>query len=144
MGPSQPPLDAYRRAVYRVDAPAGSFDLRIGERSERLDALLVEHGVRVWGLVTAVNPGSVRRTDEDNRARTARLCARIEELGRRWLPTRGLDPDGAWPDEPGFLVLGADARETVALGRAFEQAAVVVGGAGGPAELRVVAPGEAP
>ncbi|HSM15162.1 MAG TPA: DUF3293 domain-containing protein [Thermoanaerobaculia bacterium] len=139
MSSAGPPLDAYRRAIYRVDAPEGSFDLAIGQRSDRLEALLAARGAGCWGFLTAVHPGSVRLPEEQNRERTARLRARIEASGREWLPGRGLDPDGEWPEEPSFLVLGADEEEIAALGLELGQAAVVVGLAAEPARLRVLA-----
>lgn len=143
---SAPPFDAYRRAIYRVDAPAGPIDLRIGRRSAALDALLAERGARRWGFLTAVNPGSVRLPAADNEERTARLGARLEELGWKRLTGSGLDPLERWPAEPSFLVLDVDADAVAALAREFGQAAIVVGEAGTAARLLEVGaePAQAP
>ncbi len=91
---------AYRRAIYRVERPEGAIDLRVGRRSARLESWLRGLRVRRWGFVTAVNPGSRRLSDAENELRLGRLEGRLLALGHRLVPGVGLDPDGAWPDEP--------------------------------------------
>lgn len=139
----------YRRAIYRVSAgragragrigrgqsPEEAIDLRIGRRSAALDALLARHRATTWAFLTAVNPGSKRLDDDENRRRTRRLTA---ALARRGWPRRrgtGIDPAGRWPPEPSFLVLDADPDALVALASRYGQAAFVAGEVGRPARL---------
>ena len=131
---------AYRRAIYRVERPEGAIDLRVGRRSARLESWL--HGLRVrrWGFVTAVNPGSRRLSDAENELRLGRLEGRLLALGHRLVPGVGLDPDGAWPDEPSFLVLEAGEAVLSEVAGEFGQAAFVAGETGRPARLVWVAP----
>jgi hypothetical protein len=59
----------------------------------------------------------------------------VRRRGLAHHPAIGVGDDGSWPAEQSLLVLGIDKAEAVALGRAFEQFAVVVGRRGGPARL---------
>lgn len=125
---------AYRAAIYRI-ATDPPIELAIGRSSAALAALLRWAGVNEAAIVTAHNPGSARQSAADNRAADAALR---EGLGKRGYATRdtvAIDPDGAWPDEPGCLVLGMSAEDARVLGRAFGQNAVVAIDAGGRAQL---------
>jgi len=127
---------AYHRAIYRVRIGARAIDLRVGEASPALDAELDARGVRCWAWLTAVNPGSCRLPDADNRRRLATLDAELAARGRVALRGEALDPAGAWPAEPSRLVLGAGAREARLLATRWEQNAWLVGARGRPPELR--------
>jgi Protein of unknown function (DUF3293) len=135
---------AYRRAIYRVERPEGAIDLRIGRRSARLERWLRGMAVGRWGFVTAVNPGSRRLPDLENERRLGRLGERLRALGHRLVPGVGLDPDGAWPDEPSFLVLEAEEAALSEVAGEFGQAAFVAGETDGPARLVWVAPCDRP
>lgn len=56
------------------------------------------------------------------------------------LPAAGLDPDGQWPPEPGYLVMDMEDRDVATFGRKYRQNAVVRVGADGIARLVVIAP----
>ena len=47
----------------------------------------------------------------------------------------GSDPEGEWPHEPSFLVVGISRAEAEALGRRFGQLAIVYARKGEPPEL---------
>lgn len=126
---------SYRRALYRVETGTGPVDLRVGEPAPELDRWLAAHGAVRWGFVTAVNPGSEPLPAPENAARMARLEARLRRDGRDFRPGLGLDPDGRWPPEPSFLVLGATEPELAALAAEFEQAAFLAGERGGAPRL---------
>jgi hypothetical protein len=125
----------YRRARYRVELAGGAIELGIGERSPALDRHLEAVGASSWAVVTACNPGSVPLDEEENRRRTAELARRLSDAGWSTRPAAGLDPDGRWPDEPGFLVEDAPGGALRALAGELGQAAIVAGRRGGPAEL---------
>ena len=136
---------AYREARYRVDAPAGSFELRIGAPAPELERLLVAVGCERWAYLTAVNPASIRLEDEENRRRLARLDAEIARRGWPVHPGAAVDPRGTWPDEPSRLVLGVDESAARELARRFGQNAFVAGERGDVPRLCWVDPGpEAP
>jgi hypothetical protein len=72
----------------------------------------------------------------------ARLEARLRESGRELETGEGIDPEGRWPAEPSFLVVGATAAEGVEIAAAFGQAACLAGELGSPPRLVFVADGE--
>jgi hypothetical protein len=126
---------AYRATSYFVDGPSGRFAVRIGAVSLEADALAAAHGASAWAYVTAYNPGSVPATRERNLTRQRDLEQTVTEAGYRFCRGEGTADNGAWEAEPSLLVLGVGEDEAAALGRRFEQAAVVVGERGGTARL---------
>jgi hypothetical protein len=131
---------AYEATAYRVHgSPVGAFTIRCGEASPPLDALLAAAGTDTWAFVTAANPGSQRLDDADNRRRHAALVEEVRRRGLVFHAGAGVGDDGAWPAEESVLVTGLDEAAALALGRAFDQLAVVVGERGGPARLAWIA-----
>jgi hypothetical protein len=126
---------AFLATTYRADLPEGPLDIRIHQRHDRLDALLEDRGQEGWAFLTAWNPGSKDLPRAENEARNADLRRRLQERGLPHYPGRGIPEAGPWTPEESFLVLGLGQEEAVALGRDFEQLAIVVGRRGGQAEL---------
>lgn len=143
---SQPLLQAaYEATSYLVDeSPVGPFAIRCGSVSGPLERLLSAAGEEVWGFVHAGNPGSRPLAGHENLRRQESLVARVEGLGLRGYPGRGVGDDGRWPAEAGLLVPGLTEAGAVALGREFGQLAVVVGTRGRPARLAWVEAEAAP
>lgn len=108
----------------------------MGEPCARLDALLAAHGEHCWAYVTACNPRSQSLPDADNAARHADLLAQVQAAGHVFYPGRGMPDSGDWKPEESLLILGLDQDAALRLGARFGQNAVVVGSAGGRAELR--------
>lgn len=127
---------SYRSTTYFVDHPEGAFGIRLGEPCARLDALLAAHGEHCWAYVTACNPRSQSLPDADNAARHADLLAQVQAAGHVFYPGRGMPDSGDWKPEESLLILGLDQDAALRLGARFGQNAVVVGSAGGRAELR--------
>ncbi len=126
---------AYRATSYVVLAPAGSFTIRIDQKSPPLDDLLEQHGTRCWAFVTACNPASRPLTGEENQSRQDVLEHTVREAGYRYVLGSGCDDGGHWPAEPSLLILGIALEDAAALGRRFGQNAIVLGESGGPARL---------
>lgn len=116
---------AYRRARYRLELADGPLELTIGEHSTELSRLLEHHGARAAAFVTACNPGSLGVDAATNQAAQAALLSAAARLGHPTLPGAATDPEGAWPDEEGVLVLGIDAAAATMLARRFGQNALV-------------------
>ena len=128
-------IDAYRGAGYLVREP--NLAIRIGEPNAGLDALLAEAGRAAF--LTAANPGSERRSEEENDRSVAALREALEGAGWRCLEGEGRDPGGAWPAEPSLLVLGIPRTEALELARRFGQNGFVWCGRGAAPELVLVA-----
>jgi hypothetical protein len=97
--------------------------------------MLADFRVSSWVHVTAVNPGSVMLSAEENQRRQRQL----EELASRsaytWFPGEGVGDDSTWPAEASVLILGISRSHAVQLGRQFGQVAIVYGEIGQAAEL---------
>ena len=118
---------AYRATTYRVFAPEGVIDLRIGQASPALAALLREGDVGVWAILSACNPRSIQQNEAANHTSQAQLEVWLSERGYRWLPGANVADAGDWPAEASCFVL--DMPESAALERGVSllQNAVVTG-----------------
>jgi len=91
-------------------------------------------------LITAWNPRSVSQSERINRASQERLERELTEMGFTLLAAFRADPSGAWPGEPGVLVLGLSRHEAERVGRSFGQLAIVWSGETAVPELVVLGP----
>lgn len=120
-GPAASPLaQAYRAAHYRIDTDP-PLVLRIGQAHPALRALAPHGGV----FLTACNPRSRRLRPAANARRLRALRRAVAGLGHAWLPGRGLDPRGLWPDEPSLWIPGLSLDAGLRLARRFGQNALV-------------------
>ena len=127
--------EAYARTIYRVAIDRARFELRVGAAMPPFAAWLAAQGVSRWAWLTSVNPRSRRLDVEENRHRLAALAERLDRAGARYWRGIAVDPGGAWPDEPSFLVLDLSPERVAALAREFAQNAFLAGGEDGRAEL---------
>lgn len=130
-------LNAYLLADYRVLTPV-PMTLRIGLCEPLLSEWLALHAVTQAVLITAHNPRSQRLGEADNAHRQQSLEDWLAQHGWVWSPTVGRDPAGEWPDEPGCLVLGMNAKQGVSLGRQWQQNAIVCCGSDGIPQLQLI------
>ncbi|MTB51490.1 DUF3293 domain-containing protein [Lewinella sp. W8] len=115
--------DAYLRAEYW----AGDFCLKIGHPAPKLDAWLRAHGHSHYAFITPCNPRSQVISDEKNTERLNELRDLLNMFRLDFLPATGRDPQGEWPDEPGFLVFDIPLSVLHDVARGYEQNAVVEG-----------------
>lgn len=118
-------VEAYRRTEYRVADGSYAFVMRVDEPSDSLRTCHFAHGVERSAFVTACNPRSVPTPDQENETAMARLASELEARGYFVLQGRGVDPTGAWPGEPSYLVLGITEADAVEIARRFDQYAIV-------------------
>lgn len=126
---------AYRRAWYRVDDGAGSFELRVDETSRALADLLQRRGCVSAAFITAYNPASRKLSDATNRERAEALVGELERRQLPWLPASAGADDGGWPEEAGVLVPGIARNSAMALAHDFEQHAILWCGSDAVPEL---------
>ena len=117
---------AYRRTAYRIrsDPPLA---LRIDEANPALDRLLSERGVATWAFITAFNPHSQPKSEDENSAADVRLHETLAAAGYATLAADAVSDDARWPVERGWMVLGISRKRACELGREFAQNAVVWG-----------------
>ena len=121
-------IEAYLATDYRIwgDWP---LVLNVGHCSAELAALFKTQKVASAAVVTAWNPYSEARPEEENQTAQARLVSNIEQLVLRHQPGHGADRSGNWPPEPSRLILGIDLTSAGSLGRKYGQNGIVWAGA---------------
>jgi hypothetical protein len=126
----------YRATSYEASTPGAALRIRVGQREPALEELLASNAASCWCFITAWNPRSQRLPRAENDRRNAVLQRELERLGRgSVIPGIGRPDDPGWEPEESWLALGVDRESAIALGRQFEQNAVVWGERGGPARL---------
>jgi hypothetical protein len=138
-------IAAYRAAEYVVLPPSGiePIVLRIGQATPELARLAnvleadrtSSDGPITWAFLTACNPSSTLLPDDENHRRLDRLRAELVALGLSVCDGVGRDVQGLWTAEPGLVVLHLDPSRACAVGRRWEQHAIVAGVVGGTARL---------
>ena len=119
--------EAYQQAIYEVYTDKEIIRLYIGKCNARLDRLLKKHDCQTWTLITAANPYSQPRSELENQQRHQKLIESIKPLKLATYPAVGKDKTGAWTPETSLLILGIDRFSAIALGRVFQQNAIVWG-----------------
>jgi hypothetical protein len=128
-------LEAYRRTSFIIEAPHCEINLRVGEPSQAIDALLESYDATTCAFITAWNPGSVRVEASYNKQQQADLVQIVQSLRLTFLPGRGVGKNTDWPPEESILVIGVDQDEALKIGRTFGQLAIVFKKIHQPTEL---------
>ncbi len=127
---------AYLDADYRWEHAGHWHDLRIGLQAPGLE--LIHPGAVCFGFLSAWNPGSVERPEQENRDADARLRALLVEGGYRFGPAFASAPNRSWR-EPSWIVMDLPDAELDALARRFGQLGSLWWRAGAPVRLRMQA-----
>ena len=127
-------LQAYRETDYRI-LEGRPITLHVNVVCPELVLLHARYQVRCSAFITACNPLGRRTAAAVNAQRQDALLAQL--LRRKLVAIRGIGqhPTNRWPGEPSFLVLGVTRRAARALGRQFEQNAIVWSGLAAVPEL---------
>lgn len=128
-------IEAYRATLFRCGEGRDAFVLRIGVHSAALEDLYTAVGVSTAAYVTAVNPRSETQSADVNAIAHARLGAELAAAGYRLVEGAGEDPEGRWPAEQSYLVLGMALEAAREAGRRYGQNAIVWVGADAVPEL---------
>jgi Protein of unknown function (DUF3293) len=120
-------LQAYRETDYRVlgDLP---LTLHVDAVCPELLLLHARYQVRCSAFITACNPLGRSAAAPVNAQHQQALLAQLSRRKLVAIPGIGEHPTNQWPGEPSFLVPGVARRTAQALGRQFEQNAIVWSG----------------
>ncbi len=131
---------AYQSTDYIVEAPQGSFVLRIGEASRELQALYAQTGHGSALFITAFNPEGALQGDAMNQAAHEELRSRLDAYADLVFDGegQGVGENAGWPAEKSFFALGVDRGVSASLGRQARQDAVVWAGADGVPHLLIL------
>ncbi len=129
-------LAIYKNSDYRVlEAGETVFVMHIDEPCAPLRNLLGRAGVVSSCFISAYNPRSEPRTDEENAQAQAQLVQDVRQMGLRYLEGVGEDPEGGCAGEPCLLVLGISRENAVMLGNRYGQNALLWSDAEGVPQL---------
>jgi hypothetical protein len=117
-------LQAYRETLFIVHT-AEPIVLRVDVANASLLQMYRDTGTDGCAFITAYNPYSQQLSDTANAERQAKLKRDLQRQGWAIRDGIGRHPSALWPGEPSFLVLGISADDAQALGRQYEQNAIV-------------------
>ena len=125
---------AYKQAIYEVYNGEDTIELFIGECCPELDCIIPTECFS-WALITACNPYSQRLSEVENRQRHQKLLEYLSGLQFTSLAGIGKDRNNVWTPEQSLLVFGLNRQGAIAIGRKFQQNAIVYGELHQPVEL---------
>jgi len=116
-------IKAYIAVDFQVNTDP-TFILKIGRYSRELSELYKQYNCKVSSYITAWNPlGKTLSSSENKRLNNALKDSISEKY--KFIEGVGRDPDGKWPGEESFLVLGINREDAMQLGKEFDQNAIV-------------------
>ena len=116
-------IQAYIATDFQVNTDP-TFILKIGDYSAELSEVYRQHNCKVSAYITAWNPLGKTLSNLENKSLNNALKDSISDK-YKFIEGVGLDPDGKWPSEESFLVLGANREDAMQLVRKFKQNAIV-------------------
>ena len=128
-------MDAhYRSTCYRVFINDQIFDLYIGQFNTDFQTYLRASNIDTWAIITAWNPYSKLKTDQENQFAQDQLMASLIDF--TYYQAVGIpDASQRWAPEESLFVLNISKAKAVAIGQQFEQNALVFGQADSAPEL---------
>ena len=127
---------AYEQAIYEVYWQNKTIKFKIGEYCPELDDLLIQCDCYTWALITAFNPYSQCLSARENQQRHQELIKHVQGLQLDLLSAEGRDENGVWTPEQSLVIMGVERVRAIAIGRRFEQNAIVYGEIEQPIELQ--------
>ena len=117
-------IQAYRETEYRVTGEQ-SLVQRIAKHNESLSRLYISNKVDSCAFITACNPYSKSLSAAANADRHNELGLELQRRGLKFFQGEGKHPLGDWPGEASYLILGLSLETAKALGKEYEQNAIV-------------------
>jgi Protein of unknown function (DUF3293) len=117
-------IKAYLETDYCVFAES-EFVLRVGNTNDSLTKLYKRYKTNSGAFITAFNPFSKGIGEEANIARQAELEKELSLRDLAFFKGIGKHPSGEWIAEPSYFVLGLSLEAAKALGKKYDQNAIV-------------------
>ena len=129
-------LEAYKATCYEIIQP--KIAIYIEKENEALQTFLKENEIINWCFITAWNPYSNALSQEENSSLNESL--RLDLKDYKILEAQGKDTIGNWPPEPSFFVANISEDQAIALGKKYQQNAIVYGTINETARLITLVP----
>ena len=119
-------LEAYRRTEFVVKRKDAMLVLKVGVFNAGIKSLFEEMRVTSSAFITAFNPYSINKSDEDNQRRQFQLTAEIAHAGYQQIEGYGQGAgDGHTWSEESILVLNITYEEAMSYAQKYQQHAFV-------------------
>jgi hypothetical protein len=120
---------AYLATDYRLGHSNQDIVLTIDKHSELLATSFTDSGVTCGAFLTAYNPRGTEQSKAANVKAHAELAANLRETGLPVIEGSGNEKGSKWPAERSYFALGMALERAEAIGRHFDQDAIVWVGA---------------
>lgn len=117
---------AYEQTNYKVFHKGKEVVFRVGKKSSELDSLLKELGFTKYVFLTAANPFSTLRPENENKKKNLELESKLVQNKFFYLNGLGESIDGGW-SEDSFCIFGMQLTEAIQLAFEFSQNAFLYG-----------------
>lgn len=116
----------YLETKYTTTEPP-FFEIIIDKFNLELNQYLINHNITYWAFISAENPYSNKLTTKENLHRTQKLKIFLSDNNFTFIEGLGIPQNQRWIAERSYLVFDISYTEACALGRLFEQKAIVHG-----------------
>ena len=117
-------IEAYNSTTFRIRLPDMEVCLRPQGHCHELDQFLAKNGWDSAAVITAFNPRSVEKSQEENRRANHSLEERILSGDYRLFSGAGEGDDPNWEPEDSFLICGINLEMALTLAEEFGQFAI--------------------
>lgn len=118
-------ISSYRNTEYKIFVEHQIIAVRVDYYSPSIKALLAVSSADCAAIVSAYNPYSQLRNDEENTLANKLLRDFLTKNNYRFLESLNIAPTETWPSEESFLVLGLDLNAAKNVGQRFKQNGIV-------------------
>lgn len=118
-------IRAYEATIHKIQINGAPITLWVGQYEPRLLGIYAAYEANCAALITAYNPWGEQQGQELNLADHQSLGDYLRSFSSNILTAEGAHPEGTWPPEPGYFVLGMSEDSAIAAGLQFRQDAVV-------------------
>lgn len=116
-------LEAYKATCFEIIQ--AKIEIYIGKENKAFETFLIENEITNWCFITAWNPFSNALTNKQNIALNKSLSLDLKDY--KLFQAQGKDTIGSWPPEPSFFVANIIEDQAIALGKKYQQNAIVYG-----------------
>lgn len=113
-------IASYRKTEYKIFAGDQIIVVRIDSYSS-IELLLTALSVNCAAIISAYNPYSQLRNEEENILANELLRDFLIKNNHRFLESLNIDPTETWPPEKSFLVLNIDLNAAENVGRQLDK-----------------------
>lgn len=118
-------IASYSQTQYWVSIRCEKIEVFIDHYSERIKSLITQFEASCAAIVTAYNPYSQLKNENENRHANELLRNFLTRNSCRFLESLNIDPTQTWPPEESFFVFDLELHLAQNVGRQFGQNAIV-------------------